>query len=308
MIPAHLPDGLIARPPTRDDIAIVADLFEVAELADRGEAETTREDILSGWKMPDWDQSEESILITEDGAAVAYAEIRKWRAEVAVHPAARGRGIGTAILRWTEQATLARVRPDEEARIGQTIKDTSKDAVALFEANGYTPRHTSWVLRLPRGVEITDRPLPPGYAIRPFDPDNEQRAVYEVIEDAFNEWPNRTPATFESWREWTTGRADFDPAHLFVAVHSDEIVGASLGLPYPEEGWVQQIAVHRDHRHRGLAQALLRASFETFRSAGHPEVGLSTDSRTGALDLYLKVGMVVRATYTHYSKLLRPAG
>jgi hypothetical protein len=44
--------------------------------------------------------------------------------------------------------------------------------------------------------------------------------------------------------------------------------------------------------------------FEEFRARGFPAVGLSTDSRTGALDLYLELGMVVRDTFTHYSKLL----
>jgi mycothiol synthase len=84
------------------------------------------------------------------------------------------------------------------------------------------------------------------------------------------------------------------------------VVGAALGLPYPEEGWVHQIAVQREHRRRGLATALLGAVFEEMRSLGLPEVGLSTDSRTGALDLYLDMGMIVRQTFTHYSKLLRP--
>ena len=43
------------------------------------------------------------------------------------------------------------------------------------------------------------------------------------------------------------------------------------------------------------------------RRRGAPAVGLSTGSRTGALDLYLDTGMVVRASYTHYSKLLSPS-
>ena len=36
----------------------------------------------------------------------------------------------------------------------------------LLEDLGYRVRWTSWVLRLPRGAEVPDRPLPDGYAVR----------------------------------------------------------------------------------------------------------------------------------------------
>ncbi len=129
-----------------------------------------------------------------------------------------------------------------------------------------------------------------------------------MVEDAFNEWPTREPSTFEEWQSGVTGRTDFDPTLLFVAVTDHEVVGVSFGIPYEDEGWVQQLAVRRDHRNRGLAKALLRRTFDELRRRGSPAVGLSTDSRTGALDLYVDAGMVVRASYTHYSKVLVPGG
>ena len=64
----------------------------------------------------------------------------------------------------------------------------------------------------------------------------------------------------------------------------------------------------RPVRQQGLAKALLRTTFDELRRRGSPAVGLSTDSRTGALDLYVDAGMVVRASYTHYSKILVPGG
>jgi ribosomal protein S18 acetylase RimI-like enzyme len=59
------------------------------------------------------------------------------------------------------------------------------------------------------------------------------------------------------------------------------------------EGYVERLAVRKDQRGRGLAQALLVDAFEQGRQHGAPRSGLSTDSRTGALSLYEKVGMVV---------------
>jgi GNAT superfamily N-acetyltransferase len=190
--------------------------------------------------------------------------------------------------------------------VGQTVVDTSVDAISLFVRHGYTPRHTSWVLRLPDDVTIEHPPLPRGIVIRPFDPGTEEDQAYRVVEDAFNEWPTREPSTFAEWQSGVTGRTDFDPTLLFVAAIDDEVIGVSFGIEYEDEGWVQQLAVRRDHRNQGIAKALLRTTFDEFRRRGSPAVGVSTDSRTGALDLYLDVGMVVRASYTHYSTILSP--
>ena len=54
-----------------------------------------------------------------------------------------------------------------------------------------------------------------------------------------------------------------------------------------------RLAVREDQRNRGLAQALLVDSFARGREHGSVRSALSTDSRTGALSLYQKVGMEV---------------
>ena len=69
-------------------------------------------------------------------------------------------------------------------------------------------------------------------------------------------------------------------------------------------GYVAQLAVRRDQRGRGLARALLVDAFERARAHGAVRSELSTDSRTGALGLYEKVGMVVTKTYHHWQKNL----
>ena len=268
----------------------------------------TIEDVESEWMLPDFYPTVDVLLVFDSDRAVACAEVPGWRAEATVHPDARGRGIGTAILGWIERRAVERAKEGTEIHVGQTLVDTNTDAISLFIRHGYTPRHTSWVLRLPHDVAIDHPPLPRGVVIRPFDADQEEEQIYRVVEDAFNEWPTHEPSTFEEWRSGVTGRSDFDPTLLFVAVADQEVVGVSFGIPYEDEGWVQQLAVRGDHRNQGLAKALLRTTFDELRRRGSPAVGLSTDSRTGALDLYIDAGMVVRASYTHYSKVLVPGG
>jgi GNAT superfamily N-acetyltransferase len=299
-----LPPGFTARGATVEDAEAVTALARDAERFDAGEASVTIEDIQSEWDSPGVDLQDDALLVFEGNVLVAEAEVPGWRAEANVHPSARGQGIGVAVLSWVEYRALERVLGEERVRVGQTVISTNTDAISLFLDHGYSVRHTSWVLRLPDDVTIDPQPTVDGLEIRPFDPGSEEHAVHQIVEDAFNEWPTRVPSTFVEWRSGVTKRSDFDPSLLLVAVFRGDVVGVAFGIPYEDEGWVQQLAVRSDHRGRGIAKALLGELFEKFRGRGLPAVGLSTDSRTGALDLYLGLGMVVRDAYSHYSKLL----
>jgi mycothiol synthase len=283
---------------------VVTAFTRVAERFDAGEASVTVDDIRSGWDLPEFDLQDDVLLMFSGEVLIAAAEVPGWRAEANVHPDWRGQGVGTSVLSWVERRALERKPGDDRVRVGQTIISTNTDAISLFLDHGYSIRHTSWVLRLPDEVRVDAQSLPDGFDVRIFDPANDEYLVYQVVEDAFNEWPTRVPSTFEEWQSGVTGRTDFDPSLLLVVTHLGNVVGAAFGIPYEDEGWVQQLAVRSDHRGRGIAKALLRELFEEFRRRGFPAVGLSTDSRTGALDLYLDLGMVVRETYSHYSKLL----
>jgi ribosomal protein S18 acetylase RimI-like enzyme len=299
-----MPPSLRTRGATFEDVDVVTALVRIAERFDAGEASVTIEDVQSEWDLPGFDIQTDVLLVFKDDHLVAEAEVPGWRAEANVHPDWRGRGIGSAVLAWVENRALERAPEEQRVRVGQTVISTNTDAISIFLRQRYELRHTSWVLRLPDDVMIEPQPLSDGFEIRPFDPETEEHAVYQVVEDAFNEWPTRVPSTFDEWRSGVTGRADFDPSLLLIATNGDDLVGVAFGIPYEDEGWVQQLAVRSDHRGRGIAKALLGELFEEFRSRGFPAVGLSTDSRTGALDLYIGLGMVVRDTYVHYSKLL----
>jgi ribosomal protein S18 acetylase RimI-like enzyme len=166
----------------------------------------------------------------------------------------------------------------------------------LLEKLGYRVRWTSWVLDLPEGARIQHRDLPPGYLVRTAEP-AEYPAVHDVIEDAFLEWSVRDRQSYEDFAASVIGRPGFEPWNLRVVVDAaGDIVGAALVLMYGDpatEAFIGQLAVRRDQRHRGLAQALLVDAFAEGRARGATRQSLSTDSRTGALGLYEKVGMQV---------------
>jgi len=183
-------------------------------------------------------------------------------------------------------------------------------AIALFEAHGATRLYSSWILELPEGAAIDEQALPPGHRLRTFEPDRDTHAVYRIIEDAFNEWPDRQPSSFGDWQAIAFGRADFAPWQVITVVQEvdgvEQLVGACRISVTGTEGWLDQIAVRRDARGRGLARVMLAAAFAEARSRGARCSRLNTDSRTGALGLYEHVGMRVAETYENYAVALHP--
>ena len=101
---------------------------------------------------------------------------------------------------------------------------------------------------------------------------------------------------FEDFAAATSGRPGFEPWNLRVALDPDgTVVGVSLVLVSDDgaTAYVDRLAVRRDQRNRGIAQALLVDSFARGREHGTRTSELSTDSRTGALPMYERVGMMV---------------
>ena len=130
--------------------------------------------------------------------------------------------------------------------------------------------------------------------------EDERRACWTVLEDAFLEWANRERESFEDFTARVTDRPGFEPWQLRVVVDEDDrVLACAVVLLAGDCGYVDRLATRRDQRGRGLAQALLVDSFAAAREHGATRSELSTDSRTGALGLYEKVGMVVTSTWLH---------
>jgi GNAT superfamily N-acetyltransferase len=279
----------------------VAAIVGACELSAFGQQEIGVEDIASDWRRASFDLAEDAVGVESANGLVAHAEVfAGWRAEANVHPEWRGRGIGAWLLRWTEQ----RAAEGGSMRVGQTVADADTSAVGLLRGHAYGPLYTAWVLRIRHDAPPSPPQLPEGVGIRDLVPGEDERAVFRLIDDAFGEWANRAPSTFGDWAAKTLDWKGFEPWQLPAAVAGDEIVGAAHLIDYGTEGWVGQLAVRRDRRGRGIATALLHHAFGVFYDRGQHACGLSTDSRTGALGLYERVGMRVARSYTHYAKEL----
>ncbi|SFC12841.1 Ribosomal protein S18 acetylase RimI [Nocardioides terrae] len=291
-----LPEGYTRRPLALADAERIADVMGAEELLATGEVGVEAADLVADWSEPSYDLATHSVgVLSPDGDLVGYAEAYGGdRADAAVHPDHHGLGIGTALARWV----VARAGELGADRVGMP-NPVGSPGDRLLEALSWEARWTSWVLELPEGRTVPERPLPEGHTIREATGADYEQA-WDVVESAFLEWSERPRQQFDKWLHHVLGRPGFEPWNLRVATDPDgAIVGVVIILLYgvddPDgaEGFIEKVAVRRDRRGLGLGQALLAESFACARAHGAVRSRLSTDSRTGALSLYERVGMQV---------------
>lgn len=285
-----LPPGTGTRALTLDDAAAVHEVMAAEQLAVIGKVDIELADIVADWQRPSHDLTEQAIGVLDGDDIVGYAEVvGPRRGDAAVHPDHHGRGIGTWLARWMQD----RARALGHDEIGMPVPAGSPGE-ALMRDLGYHVRWHSWVLELPAGTEISDATLPEGHTIRVAESDADRRAAHDVIEDAFLEWSVRDKEEYADWVAQVVGRPGFEPWNLRIVVDPrGTVVGGLHVVLAGDTGFVAKVAVRRDRRGRGLAKALLSDGFRAARDHGATRSELSTDSRTGALDLYLGLGMHV---------------
>ena len=294
--------GYTSRPLNVDDTAAVYDLETAGEAFDDGVVEVDLSDLEADWRRPSFDPATMSIGVSHGDQLVAYATVFKGRAEALVRPDYRGQGIGTALVRWTRRVA----RADGRDSVGQTISKNERSAEALFRASDYEYGHTSWILEagLSDQAVPSHSALPGGYRFHPYRQGEDEREIFALIDTAFDEWRGSTSESmgFDNWAASTLYR--LEPELVILITHAECIAGTAIGHDYGPHGggWIQEVAVAREHRRQGLGRALLEEGFRRFRDLGRRQCGASTDSRTGALGLYERSGMSVRRSCVRWMK------
>lgn len=291
----NLPDGLTSRPLVLSDSRAVYEVMAAQEQHDLGAVAIEEADIVADWQRPSHDVSAHSVGVLDGDRLVGYAEyLGSTRGDAAVHPDHRGRGIGTALALWMQE----HARTAGETVVGMPVPVDS-DGDRLLESLGYHVRWNSWELELPEGATVPHRELPEGYTVREATPEDHE-ACWTVLEDAFLEWSERERESFDDFLARTTGRPGYESWHLrLVADPAGAVVGVTVVFPFGTMGYVDRLATRKDHRGRGIGQAMLVDAFAAARAHGCVTSGLNTDSRTGALGLYEKVGMHVTRTWVN---------
>ncbi|MEV8092748.1 GNAT family N-acetyltransferase [Kitasatospora sp. NPDC085879] len=294
----ELPVGYRGRAVGAEDVPAIHGLVAACERALYGRVETDQGGIAAELARPGLELEADTLLVHDrEGRPAARAWVER-RSAVDVHPSHRGRGLGSALLDWAE----ARARQSGTARLVQTVPDGDPAAVALVRSRGYGPLVRAWQLEFAMGEEPSVPEPPAGLVVRPFRP-GDGPAVHRLTEDAFDEWQARRKP-YGEWASLAVERPAFAPAMSPLAFAGGELIGAVLSLDLPDEagGYVERVAVRRDHRRQGVARLLLRHAFRAFHRDGRRSCTLWTHSGTDALGVYERVGMTVRRSATTFVK------
>lgn len=307
-----LPPGFRVRSPHLRDLPAVFPMLVACDTADLGTSDTVLEDLREEWE--DFDLEHDAFLVIgTDSQPVALATVEgqtRMQAELNVHPGYRGLGIEGYLRHRTEARARERARgaPDGEAvTLHAWVGSWDGAGVRLLRSMGYELAERYHRMRIDIDEPPPEPEWPEGIEVRTAVGGEDERAVYELLEDANSDDPGHEPMEYERWLRLVVDTYRYDPSLWFLAVDGAEIAGAALGFAFPDEGWVRLVGVRHRWRRKGIGTALLLTAFGEFRRRGHGrvELGVDPDSPYGAQQLYRRAGMRVAFELTRYRKELR---
>ena len=233
------------------------------------------------------------------GRVGGFALLHSGVLDLAVHPASRHQGLGTALA-------------SEAAPVGRKVDAWSHcdhpGANRLAELFG-VPRARELVIMRRSLDDLRPVTAPPGVRIRSFQPDDAE-ALVEVNAHAFAHHPEQGHMTLEDFRE-RTSEPWFDPAGLFVAVPdpADSDLPSLLGFHWTKEhrdedppyGEVYVVAVNPKAAGRGLGTVLTQVGLQHLRDQGLSTVLLYVDGDNDpAIAVYTGQGFEVERTEVQF--------
>jgi len=272
------------------------------------------------------DLSRDLVIVEQDGRTIGYVRVdwndltngeRQFFSFCVLDPMARGKGIGRAMLSWSE-ARLAEVASEvPNDRSGQLFAYTHGSDIAgrtLLERNGWSEVARGYEMVRPTLDEIQDIALPVGIDIRPVD-EARRRQTWEAAREAFRDHRDE-----EEWTEghWARFPEDFPDTSLWVvAFDGEEVAGgiwnvidlAANTLHGRARGVLATVWTGARWRRRGVARALIARSLVTLRHRGMTSASLGVDGANPnqAMDLYASLGFVIVSSTIDWRKPLPPA-
>lgn len=315
-----LPPNFTIRPATMDDIAAVVAASNAYYATMPGDIRISEGWIRGLWEMPGTNLVKDSrVILNERGQIVAYLLLRYddhiiIGREGIVHPDFQRRGLGRHLFEAAEvraNETIADAPPEVRIAARHWVNHGDANAAQLLTSMGY--QYNRAFLRMIIQLEVPPPApeIPAGITIRPVDPTEDLRPIYDASVEAFQDHWSPNHLEFDQWVHYRTKRGNFDPSLWFIARAGDEIAGTTLGFPNrdndPGFGWVSEVTVRRPYRKQGIALALLNSAFGEFYRRGFAKVGLHVDGEnpTGAKRLYERAGMNAVSQSDSYEKEIR---
>lgn len=324
----RLPEGFSARAGRLSDYRSAFDMLNAYSQHINGSVDLIDPELIHlDWQSPGFNpETDMRVVFGPDGHLAGLIEC--WQTHqppahpwnwVCVHPDYFDRGLWEYLLEWGETrsaAALETVPPDLRVapRTGSEHNNPACARAAGQLGWSYIRSYYRMQVEL---LSPPDVPVPPeGIVIRALNPVTELEAVYRAMNEAFRDHFGYVEQPFASgfaeFKHHFLTDPGYDPAFWFVAMDGDEIAGICLcrleSKDDPECGFVDELAVRRPWRKRGIGTLLLKHAFAAFFARGQKKAALGVDASnlTGALRLYERAGMRAVRQFDNYEKELRP--
>jgi GNAT superfamily N-acetyltransferase len=199
-------------------------------------------------------------------------------AHAVVKPAARARGIGSALIAEIGAAARAEAKPELQGE----VRENDEQSRAFLDRRGY--RVVGGEKAVALDLEAIEAPVPqPPDGIRIVTraerPDLTD-ALYPVGADAAEDIPGQPMRpTYEQWRAFDIDRPTRVPGFFFIALAGDEPVGYASLDDLRGDAYNGLTAVARAWRRRGIAAALKQTQIAAAKRAGFRRLVTGSEER-----------------------------
>ncbi len=290
-------EKFLLRRPVGEDKNHVLELMIRCDIRDVGQPDSDMSDLEFDWNQIDLSR-DAWLALDAQGKLKGYGAVLPWgkgkRLAIFDDPGTEDDQLFLGLLVLCEGRATSQLLETKDSRqqmVVTHISDSIDYQKKILEEAGYGLNKFIFNMHIDLDTEITQPNIPKDVIIRTAQTGIDDKEIHTVIQKAFMK-PGKVNQSFDEWKEFMM-RADLYQSDLwFLALHENEIVGTCLCFPYENMGWVRQLAVSENFRHRGLGSALLRQSFLAFKERGFEKVGLAVESSNkDACKLYEKVGM-----------------
>jgi mycothiol synthase len=321
-----LPPGLVLRhlqPP--GDYPLMNAIANAIRAAEGDDFYTTDEQFQKFYEnLSGCDASTDVAIAEIDGRMVGYGRAathqeldgtRIYEIIPFVDPAVAGEEVFEAMLAAIEARAMAIAagHPPGDKYLETFGGDQAPERDALLHAAGYAPVRYFYSMVRPSVDDLPDAPLPDGLEIREVQPEH-MPLIWTAADEAFRDHWGYTPSTESDYELFLTDPVMTDTSLWRIAWDGDEVAGQVRSFINPVEnerfgrlrGYTESISVRRPWRRRGLARALIGASFPLLRARGMTEaaLGVDTENVSGALRVYEGCGFVAVSRNAIYRKPL----
>jgi mycothiol synthase len=308
-----------------DDIPPMNDIANAVRKSQRDDFYTTVEQMQQFYENPPGsDPARDVAVALIDGRIIGYGRAA-WHLEPDgpriyevipfVDPTVAGEAVFMAMVDTLETRlrTIAAEHPAGEKLFETFGGDSAPERETLLLGLGYKPVRHGYAMLRPGVDDLPDAPLPEGLEIREVLPEH-LPAIWAADQEAFSDAWGFAPAAEGEYERFATDPVMSDTSLWRIAWDGDEIAGQVRSFISDEEnvrfgrkrGYTEHISVRRPWRRRGLARALIAASFPLLRARGMTEAALGVDTENvhGALSVYEKCGFQPISRSTTYRRPL----